>query len=343
MSTNDGRSWMKGMKSSSMKWIKPEITRKKIFQGRNFRGTQNGSSRNSTIIALMAIIFIAVIYWSGSSNFEEDSSSSSSFKSAANLKQTTKKKDAAAVVTKDARDITKDYKRTTKQVTKDTNQINNKNGVKNKIDKNLSDFVYVNIPQAADGRDLAAAEPSTKLLKLNGAKYHPNCESYGNVPPSNFPSDGSPYDGRTMFTLVRHPYDRFMQSYHFYCWARRQYMAKILPLIWNEGQSITECQNDDNQLNQFAKRILQNFGDIDHTDQDCMFMRQSDYVVSIDVNRVFCTVPELKAFGKEHISPTAYKNFDYPNKFENNRLTQSTKDMVRRSYKKDFYLCPDWL
>eukprot|EP00548_Thalassiothrix_antarctica_P005080 CAMPEP_0194134364 /NCGR_PEP_ID=MMETSP0152-20130528/4446_1 /TAXON_ID=1049557 /ORGANISM="Thalassiothrix antarctica, Strain L6-D1" /LENGTH=394 /DNA_ID=CAMNT_0038830051 /DNA_START=250 /DNA_END=1434 /DNA_ORIENTATION=- len=207
-------------------------------------------------------------------------------------------------------------------------------------------FVFVDIPHAA-GRPLADMEPSVRMKKAaNSAAYKPPGCSYWHIPPRNFRDiDTNPYeDGRTMFTFVRHPYDRFMQSYYFSCWANRKYLAKVLPLMWKEDQTVGDCQNDDAQLNQFAVRTIEQYGTMtpaDHAESDCMFIPQNLYTETVP--HVLCSIAELKQFGKKYISPTAFQDLEFQWKFDRTRLTVRTEQSIRRVYKRDMYgLCPDF-
>lgn len=328
-----------GKSSPKNKWVKPTKGRKTL--GRRYH---RRNYNNSSIIVTMAIScalvssLLVLIVWAYKAH--EQHTNTTVLYNNVNVNNN-KKKNIPAIISKE----------TEKKSVRASFDDDGMKGENNKVttkDKNKEEdtttssstsnkFVYVNIPPQVTGNEVIMAKMEKKGVVYS---YHPKECSIQNIPKQNFENGRSPYDdGREMFTIVRHPYDRLIQLYHDACNTKFEFVRTIIPKLFLPNQSVEECQNSRSQMNMFIRRILTLLNkDNDNStmaSSDCSFYPQSDYTNTMKPEYIFCSVETFRAF-KHTISDTSFDHFP---EFNHSLLNLDAKVAIKRNYQSDINLC----
>lgn len=229
------------------------------------------------------------------------------------------------------------------------------NNKENKINDRNKNFVYVNIPQGFIKKDAPGLKTLSSSVKANydGMEEYLHQPYSGcpvwNVPKKHFVDGKSPYENHAdvPFTFVRNPYYRMLQTYRYMCSNNRKFLQETLDehSMFKPEQSIEECQQDTNQMNNFLRLTLGPKHNIDHVASECMFLPQSDYIFGDKTMKIFCTMNEytkfLEGLGKKKGSPVLINpKMNWYRKKNFKEIPNDIKGLIEQKYANDLDLCP---
>ena len=190
--------------------------------------------------------------------------------------------------------------------------------------------------------------------------------SFYHVPPEWFDPPMGPYEGKTLFTILRDPYQKLISEFNWICWAARgvatQKFDAVQRILDIDGKSyltvpplkhaqdnenIRRCQQDREIMNEFFRKAVSTQTERRSSYEmmtDCHLIPQHIYTQSID--HVFCDMPAMKAFlaqGGYDIEAKSKLKDSTLHKYDVEKLLdRDVIDLINDVYSEDFDLCDDF-
>jgi len=158
----------------------------------------------------------------------------------------------------------------------------------------------------------------------------------------------SPWHGKRQFTVLRHPYERFMSEYKWRCrhdktltnheFWKNHYIFNFNVTAGGKGGK--QCSNSTTDMNNFARKVVKRGSQPTYEAGrfDCHLLPQAMFTKTIEPEFVFCNASAVRDFG-EKMGIDLHLYVEVPYQKQHNDLDPDVKQLLREVYKEDFELC----